>query len=223
MPSHQHDRNQNEGNQPETTDPTAFWEEFYGAGRRPWSGRPNLVLVEELTARPLPSGTVLDLGSGSGADAVWFAEQGWTVTGVDISAAALAVAAEAARSAGVEARISWRQLDLNVVFPKGSWDLVVASYLHSPVALDRERVLRRAAVAVAPGGTLLVLGHERFPAWHPGPDTALPGTEDVLATLALDDWTVEQAAAVAFAMTSPDGELGERFDHVVRLRRPLAR
>jgi SAM-dependent methyltransferase len=214
MPSHQHDSHPHE-----STDPTTFWEEFYGSGRQPWSGRPNAVLVQELTTRPLLPGSVLDLGCGSGGDAVWFAEKGWTVTGVDISTAALTAAAEAARSAGVETRASWQRLDLNADFPGGSWDLVVASYLHSPVALQREQVLRRAAGVVAAGGTLLVLGHERFPAWHRGPVAALPTTAEVLASLDLDDWVIEHTASVGFAMTSPDGEPGERFDHVVRLRR----
>ena len=130
---------------------------------------------------------MLDLGSGSGADAVWFAEQGWTVTGVDISAAALAVAAEAAEEAAVADRIDWLRRDLERQFPAGPWDLVVASYLHSPVAFARDQVLRQAAAAVAPGGTLLVLGHEGFPAWHQSPVT-MPTIADVLAALDLTGW-----------------------------------
>jgi SAM-dependent methyltransferase len=213
-PSHSRDTGQ-----PTSTDPTDFWEEFYGSGRRPWSGRPNALLVDELAAHPLVPGTVLDLGSGSGGDAVWFAGLGWTVTAVDISAAALAVGAEAARKAGVAGRVTWTRCDLDADFPAGRWDLVVASYLQSPVALDRDRVLRRAAEAVAPGGTLVVLGHERFPASHQGPHTELPTTAEVLAALDLTGWTVERAEPVAFTMTSADGGHGERFDSVIRLRR----
>jgi SAM-dependent methyltransferase len=211
--THEHAR----PNQPEAPDPAVFWEEFYGAGRRPWSGRPNALLVEELAVRPLAPGTVLDLGSGSGGDAVWFAGLGWAVTAVDISAAALAVGAEAARDAGVTERISWQHGDLEADFPTGRWDLVVASYLQSPVALDRDRVLQAAAGAVRPGGTLLVLGHERFPASHQGALTELPTTADVLASLDLTGWTVERAEVVA--MPSADEGHGEHFDHVIRLRR----
>lgn len=205
--------------------PEAFWEEFYGSGRRPWSGRPNRVLVEELAARPLPPGSVLDLGSGSGADAVWFAELGWTVTGADMSSAALAVAAEAAASAGVSDRVSWLCTDLEQDFPAGTWDLVVASYLHSPVAFARDRVLRWAAAAVAPGGTLLVLGHEGFPAWHDSPVT-MPTVPEVLAAVGVtgadrdqDGWEVVRTETVAFPIESPDGVPGVRTDHVIRLRR----
>jgi SAM-dependent methyltransferase len=195
-----------------------FWEEFYGGDERPWSGRPNRILVEELTARPLTAGSVLDLGSGSGADAVWFAEQGWSVTGVDISAAALAIAAEAGQQAAVAGRIDWLRRDLESEFPPGTWELVVASYLHSPVPFARERVLRQAAAAVASGGTLLVLGHQAFPVWHRSPVT-LPTIADVLAGLDLAEWDVVVAESVGFAMTSPDGEAGERSDHLIRLRR----
>ena len=212
---------------PESTDPAEFWEEFYGSGRRPWSGRPNALLVDELAVRPLVSGTVLDLGSGSGGDAVWFAGLGWTVTAVDISTAALTVGADAARDAGVTDRITWSRRDLEADFPAGRWDLVVASYLQSPVALDRDRVLQAAAEAVRRGGTLLVLGHERFPASHrgalteshQGALTELPTTTDVLAALDLTGWTVERAEAVAFTMPSTDDGHGERFDHVIRIRR----
>jgi len=202
-----------------STDPTAFWEEFYGSGRRPWSGRPNALLVEELTLRPLPPATVLDLGCGSGADAVWFAAAGWTVTGVDISAAALAVAAAAARDAGVADRITWSRRDLDSDFPPGSWDLVVASFLHSPVALARAKVLRRAARAVAPAGTLLILGHQGSPAWHDGPQAELPTIDEVLAGLDLDGWLVVRADPIGRPMASPDGVPGERTDHVIRLQR----
>jgi SAM-dependent methyltransferase len=211
--THQHARR----DQTEATDPVVFWEEFYGTGRRPWSGRPNALLVDELAVRPLAPGTVLDLGSGSGGDAVWFAGLGWAVTAVDISAAALAVGAEAARDAGVTERITWQHGDLEADFPTGRWDLVVASYLQSPVALDRDGVLRAAAGAVRPGGTLLVLGHERFPASHQGALTELPTTTDVLASLDLTGWTVERAEVVAMSAAG-DGH-GEHFDHVIRLRR----
>jgi hypothetical protein len=64
-----------------------------------------------------------------------------------------------------------------------------------------------------------VLGHERFPASHQGAHTELPTTTDVLAALDLTGWTVERAEAVAFTMPSADDGHGERFDHVIRIRR----
>ena len=92
-----------------------------------------------------------------------------TVLGEDFAAAALAVAGRAAEEAAVADRVDWLRRDLERQFPAGSWELVVASYLHSPVAFARDQVLRQAAAAVAPGGSLLVLGHAGLPGLAPEP------------------------------------------------------
>jgi thioredoxin reductase/SAM-dependent methyltransferase len=206
-------------------DKTEFWEGFYGPDRKPWSGRPNPALVAELTDRPTSPGRALDLGCGAGADAIWLAQEGWAVTGVDISSTALDQAATAADAAGVGDRIEWLRRDLDGQFPDGAWDLVAAAYLHSPVELEREDILRRAAAAVAPGGTLIVLGHQAPPSWQPDPPAhvGFPTADDVLASLDLDGWTVERAEALRVELTSPDGVPGSRTDNVVRLRRPVGR
>lgn len=203
-------------------EPADFWEDFYASGRGPWSGRPNPLLVTELTERPASAvpGTALDLGCGDGADAIWLAQQGWAVTGVDISAAALGHAAAAATTAGMDDRTTWVRRDLGVDLPAGTWDLVTASYLHSPVDLDRDAVLRRAADAVAPGGTLLVLGHQGPPSWEADPpDVHFPTPDEVVAALDVEGWAVERAETVTVRLTAPDGSPASRTDNVVRLRR----
>ncbi|MFC9327499.1 class I SAM-dependent methyltransferase [Kitasatospora sp. NPDC057015] len=143
-----------------------FWDARYRASERIWSGRPNPVLVRE--ADGLTPGRALDLGCGEGADAVWLARRGWRVTAVDISRTALERGAEHAGSAGVADRIDWQWHDLAVSFPAGEFDLVSAQFLHSEVPLPRERILRTAAAAVAPGGALLIVGHAGP---HPGEHT----------------------------------------------------
>src|SRR5918997_1941704 len=75
-----------------------------------WSGRPNGRLVAEVAS--LAPGRALDVGCGEGADAIWLAQRGWTVTGVDVSAVALERAAQHAVDAGVGDRIEWRRVDL---------------------------------------------------------------------------------------------------------------
>jgi len=206
-----------------STDPTELWERFYGEGE-PWSGRANPVLVGELAERPLGggSGTALDLGCGTGGDAIWLAGQGYQVDAVDISPTALRRGEAAARAAGVDGRIRWARHDLGADFPAGTWDLVTTSYLHSPVPLDREMILRRAAAAVAAGGTLIIIGHLGFPSWmtEPPPHADLPSPEEILAGLDLDGWTVVHAGAVVVpSVPSPEGEPGSRTDSVVRLHR----
>lgn len=202
------------------TDATTFWEDFYAGGRSRWSGRANALLVEEATA--LAPGVALDLGSGQGGDAIWLATTGWRVVAVDVSTAALTFAAEQAATAGVSAAITWQRHDLDVTFPAGEYDLVTTSYLHSPVDLAREAILRRAVSAVRPGGRLIVIGHAGPPSWnaHDHHAAGLPSADDVLASLELaDDWAIERCAEVDVAMEDPDGNPATRLDSIVHARR----
>ena len=182
----------------------AFWEDFYGGERR-WSGKPNASLVEEVA--DLEPGTALDLGCGEGGDAIWLAAQGWTVTGADISQTALDIAARHAAEAGVA--VTWERHDLAVSQPAGSFDLVTTSFLHSKVELPRAQILRAGAAAVAPDGTLLIVGHAPS-AEHRHAD--LPGPDEVVAELALpeDAWEPVKSELVV---------RGDRTDAVVRFRR----
>jgi SAM-dependent methyltransferase len=124
-----------------------------------WSGRPNGALVAELTgAAP---GRALDVGCGEGADAIWLTKAGWRVTGVDVSEVALARAAQAATDAGVT--IEWVHADVASMPADDRYDLVAVLY----PALRRspgEDAIRALLATVAPGGTLLVVGH--FPLDH---------------------------------------------------------
>ncbi|GLW66347.1 methyltransferase [Actinomadura rubrobrunea] len=133
------------------------WEERYRGGDALWSGNPNPQLVAEAAA--LRPGRALEAGCGEGADAVWLAERGWRVTGVDFSATALERAAARAEAAGVADRVEWTRADLRTHTPaERAYDLVSAHYLHLPPAARRD-LFARLAAAVAPGGTLLIVGH----------------------------------------------------------------
>jgi len=206
-----------------TTSTQQFWEDFYRE-RPVWSGRPNVLLVREVEA--LPPGTALDLGCAEGADAVWLAGRGWRVTGVDASAIALHRAAAHAAEAGVE--VDWQCHDLSRTFPDGTFDLVCAQYLHTPVEAPGERaaILRRAAAAVAAGGLLLVVGHAGWPSSvnEPPFDYRFPTTGDVLAALELDpaEWRVELEDLVEREFVDRDGRPDTRPDNVLRVRRAAA-
>ena len=134
------------------------YDELYRSAPAVWSGRPNRQLVVE--AAGLVPGTALDAGSGEGGDALWLAERGWRVTAVDFSPVALERAGRAARAHGLDGRIEWLHADLEErTPPEGGFDLVTAHYLHARGAGQRSGLFRRLAAAVAPGGTLLVVGH----------------------------------------------------------------
>lgn len=132
------------------------WDERYSGEDLIWSVEPNRFLVTEVDG--LPPGRALDLGTGEGRNAIWLAERGWQVTGVDFSTVALAKAGRLATSRG--AKVEWIEADLrNFVPPARSFELVVVLYLHLP-AEDRRTVVQRAAGALAPKGTILVIGHD---------------------------------------------------------------
>lgn len=136
-----------------------FWEQRYG-GERTWSGAANPQLVTE--AAQLTPGTALDIGCGEGGDAAWLAEQGWQVTATDHAQAALDRTLATAAERGVADRVEVERLDVRSWTPQGRrWDLVSSQYLH---LLDSGMlaVTRVLASAVAPGGTLLVVGHHPY-------------------------------------------------------------
>lgn len=198
-----------------------FWEEFYRAKDAVWSGNANPILVREATG--LAAGTALDLGCGEGADAIWLARRGWRVTAVDVSATALDRAAGHAAAAGVANHVDWQRHDLGLSFPTGTFDLVAAHFLHSPVEIPRDQILRSAASAVAPGGTLLVVGHAGGPSWAEDhtPDIHFPTTQEVLDALDLPagQWHVELQESLERSLPAPDGRPGTRTDNLLRVRR----
>jgi len=122
-----------------------------------WTGEPNRFVVEELAH--LPPGRALDLAAGEGRNAVWLAARGWRVTAVDFSSVAVERGRGLAAERGVD--VDWLVADLLTwTPPPASFDLVLIAYLHLPAA-DMAGVLRRACDALAPRGTLLVVGHDR--------------------------------------------------------------
>lgn len=196
------------------------WEERY-SGDRVWSGRVNVQLAAE--APRLTPGRALDIGCGEGGDAIWLAQQGWDVTAVDFAEAALARTAEHAREAGVGDRVDTRQVDVRTFEPAGeTWDLVTSHFFHLPDG-GMPGVVRRLAAAVAPGGTLLVVGHAPSDL-HTGlrhGHHSFMHTADQLVPALPEDFVVE--ACESRPRTQAHPETGEEIaiaDTVLVARRP---
>ena len=200
-----------------------WFEERYRSAPALWSGQPNPQLVAEVAG--LRPGTALDAGCGEGADAIWLAERGWRVTAVDFSTTALERAAEqaAARGDQVAGRIDWRHADLTSwAPPELTFDLVSAQYLHLPPE-PRAALFARLAAAVAPGGSLLIVGHDfsdhAAGAHRPDMPEMFFTAEEVAASLAPGEWEVLVTAARPRPAKVHEGEEITVHDAVLRARR----
>ena len=81
------------------------------------------------------------------------------MTAVDFSGVAIERARRSAAAAGVN--VHWVHADLlEWQPPRGAFDLVTLVYLHLPMN-ERHAIYAAAANAVAPGGRLIVVGHDR--------------------------------------------------------------
>ncbi len=113
---------------------------------------------EVVEAAKLPPGAkVLDVATGTGAQALAFAESGCAVTGVDLSEAMLDVA----RHKRNAAKVSFQQADaVALPFADGSFDAACVSFaLHEMPSSIRERVVREMARVTRSGGSVIVVDY----------------------------------------------------------------
>lgn len=199
-------------------DASLFWEAHRQKGPRPWTGRPNAILRRFTDALPL--GSALDLECGEGNSALWLAQQGWHVAGVDVSPTALNCAVQHAAEAGVTERTTFVTLDLNHSLPGGQLDLVYALYLESPVTLVRNRIPRRAAEAVRPGALLLIVLHGSVAPWSWDQTAQFPAPQEVLEDLAppAGPWHTDYLGPPARDLTGPNGQTALVHDLILALR-----
>jgi SAM-dependent methyltransferase len=203
--------------------PLEFWEARYADEERVWSGQVNVSLAD--TVAELTPGRSVDLGCGEGADVLWLAERGWRATGLDISPTAIGRARKEAAARGLTAeQVDFVVADLSAWRADAIYDLVSASFLHSPAPLARVAILQRAAAAVRPGGHLLVISHaapaDPDEVAHPHVDLH-HHPEDQYRELELDDseWTLTQAGRRNRPGRKPTGEPVEVEDLIVLVRR----
>ena len=78
------------------------WNERYATKDTPWdSGKPSVELHRILSEYQIPPGDALELGCGTGTNALFLAQRGFRVTAIDISPLAIHQAQERARLVGM--------------------------------------------------------------------------------------------------------------------------
>ncbi len=148
---------------------SARWEERYRSGDTPWdTGRPSSELQRVIAEEHILPCRAIELGCGSGTNAVWLAQQGFEVTAVDLSPLAISRARERAAAEGARVRF----LSADVLNPPdlGSYDLFFdRGCYHVVRRIDVHSYVRTLKRLTQPGTVGLILtGNAREP-HEPGP------------------------------------------------------
>ena len=196
------------------------WNSRYEGAELVWTIRPNRFLVAEVEG--MTPGRALDLACGEGRHAIWLAGLFWEVRAVDFSDVAIAKGRLLAERHAVQ--VDFEVADLNEYVPEPeSADLAIVFYLQLP-AEERTPIFRKAAAAVAPGGTFLLVAHDsrNLEHGHGGPKspTVLYTADDVVADLDGTGLEIERAEAVERPVETPEGER-VAIDALVRAQRRL--
>jgi SAM-dependent methyltransferase len=196
---------------------SALWDRRYAEHPLLWGSGPNRFLEQE--AAGLDAGRAIDLACGQGRNAVWLAEQGWEVTGVDFSAVALDQARELAGERGVA--VDWIHADLLAHRPEPqAFDLSLMFYVQVN-AEERAAIVRLAAGCLRPGGMFLLVGHdaENIEHGHGGPQdpARLYSPDEIVSDLEGTGLRIERAETVRRPVETPEGER-IALDALVRAR-----
>lgn len=195
------------------------WERRYATDNFIWSVKPNSFLQQH--AQQLTPGRAIDLAAGECRNAVWLARQGWSVEAVDFAQQALQKGLRLARANEVEDRIRLVAADLNDFVPtEQAFELVTLIYLQLPWD-ELAPIIQRAARAVAPGGTFLLIAHhtQNLTRGYGGPQHAevLYSAEQVAALLA-PELLIERAEQLQRPVSTDNG-IRYAIDCLVRAKR----
>lgn len=131
------------------------WDERYRSRELSVGGidaQPTPLLIE--AANGLTPGNALDLACGTGRNAIWLAQHGWTVTAIDGSEAAIEILRT--KAAQLRIPVDARVADLQkheYLIDDSRWDLVAICYY-----LQRD-LFEPAKNGVKPGGVLVAIVH----------------------------------------------------------------
>ena len=139
--------------------PHPSWNESYATGQLPWdTGEPEPLLVEFVTSSGITPGPALEIGAGTGTNAIWMAECGFDVLGVDVSP--LAVERARTKMSGRPLHCRFAALDfLAATPPNGPFQFVFdrGCFHVFDEPEERQRFAAQVTAALAPGGFWLSL------------------------------------------------------------------
>ncbi len=152
--------------------PRPSWNESYAAGQPPWdTGYPEPLLVEFVTSGAVTPGPTLEIGAGTGTNAIWMAERGFDVLGVDVSP--LAVDRAQAKMEGRTLRCRFAAWDfLAAPPPDGPFQFVFdrGCFHVFDEPDERQQFAANVGAALAPGGLWLsLIGSTEGPPREVGP------------------------------------------------------
>lgn len=152
--------------------PHPSWNDSYASGQLPWdTGEPEPLLVEFLNSGAVPPGPALEIGAGTGTNAICMAERGFDVLGIDI--APLAIERAQARMHGQALRCRFAPCDfLAAPPPDGPFQFVFdrGCFHVFDEPEERARFAANVAAALAPGGVWLsLIGSTEGPPREVGP------------------------------------------------------
>ena len=129
-----------------------FWNEKFANTDYAYGTEPNDFLASAVTN--LKRGATLSLAEGEGRNAVWLAQQGFTVSAIEQSEKGVGKTLRLALQRGVIVMAERGELETFHIQPN-SWDLVVSIYAHTPQEL-RRKLHRQVVAGLKPGGVFVL-------------------------------------------------------------------
>lgn len=193
-----------------------YWESHWADGNGTSALPAHPALDSELAS--LVPGTAIDAGSGEGAEAAWLAAKGWTITAVDISTHAINRAATRPTPPTGPGTVTWVEADLTSWRPDQQVDLVTTFYAHP--SMPQNAFYKRISQWVAPGGTLLIVGHHHDAGHgHAHPENAVTAPEQIRELFDPSHWIMHTAETRERTQTMPGGHAITLIDVVARAER----
>ena len=183
------------------SDTVEFWNDIWSTMDHTFADHDELLVKH---TRDLKPGRALDLGCGSGGNAIWLAQRGWRVTAVDFSDVAIekGKVQAADRQVGVEFVAS----DVTTYRPNGLYDLIISFYIQLWPE-QRAQMLSSAAQALTPGGRLLFVSHDQS-----SPPSGW--SQDDLESLTTPDEVVAELTGLRIERGEVIEETGSHAEHM---------